>query len=130
MERGLDAVLPTWDWHEVHGRTVDAPPERALAALVDGPIATGAVRLLFRARGLRPTGTLLDQGVAVWTNDLATGPGHRYDNTYCPHCNTALIRRNGFKVTLDVMGDGHCPGCGRRVAGVWPAPAMAAEVFA
>ncbi|MFN8499753.1 MAG: AmmeMemoRadiSam system radical SAM enzyme [Anaerolineae bacterium] len=57
-------------------------------------------------------------------------PGHRYDNTYCPHCNTALIRRNGFKVTLDVMGDGHCPGCGRRVAGVWPAPAMAAEVFA
>lgn len=27
-----------------------------------------------------PTGTLLDQGVAVWTNDLATGPGHRYDN--------------------------------------------------
>ncbi|MFN8471577.1 MAG: AmmeMemoRadiSam system radical SAM enzyme [Anaerolineae bacterium] len=49
-------------------------------------------------------------------------PGNRHDNTYCPHCNTLLIHRVGFKVQMDVF-DGHCPGCGRCVPGVWPVPA-------
>ncbi|MFN8481928.1 MAG: AmmeMemoRadiSam system radical SAM enzyme [Anaerolineae bacterium] len=55
-------------------------------------------------------------------------PGHRYDNTYCPHCNTLLIRREGFKIALDVLGDGHCPGCGRRVPGVWAETRVASAV--
>ena len=46
-------------------------------------------------------------------------PGHRYDDTVCPTCNTLLIRRMGFDVTQNVLRDGQCPKCGRAIAGVW-----------
>lgn len=46
-------------------------------------------------------------------------PGHNYDNTYCPACHTLLIRRLGFEVTLNALQEGHCPECGRPVAGFW-----------
>lgn len=48
-------------------------------------------------------------------------PGHRYDNTYCPSCHSLLIRRIGFDVRVNVLRDGCCPECSRRVAGVWNA---------
>ncbi len=51
---------------------------------------------------------------------LGNVPGHRYDNTYCPSCNTTLIRRQGVKVEPNGLHEGHCTRCGRRIAGVWP----------
>lgn len=46
-------------------------------------------------------------------------PGHEYDNTRCPACNTLLIRRLGFDVLENRVRNGRCPKCGRYVAGVW-----------
>jgi len=46
-------------------------------------------------------------------------PGHRYDDTYCPACNTLLIRRQGFDVLRNTVRDGRCPHCNRPIAGVW-----------
>jgi pyruvate formate lyase activating enzyme len=46
-------------------------------------------------------------------------PGHRYDNTYCPACETLLIERFGFDVVHNVIHQGKCPQCQRRIAGVW-----------
>lgn len=61
MERGLDATLPEWDWHEVHSRVVAAHPKRALEALASTPIAAGrAARVLLSIRGLATDGTIVD----------------------------------------------------------------------
>jgi pyruvate formate lyase activating enzyme len=46
-------------------------------------------------------------------------PGHPYDNTYCPECNTMLIQRLGFDVLVNHIYTGQCPKCGREIAGVW-----------
>jgi pyruvate formate lyase activating enzyme len=45
--------------------------------------------------------------------------GHRYDDTYCPTCNTLLIRRRGFDVLLNAVRRGQCPRCNHPIAGVW-----------
>jgi hypothetical protein len=59
MVRGLDAALPRWDWHEVHERTIAAPPEEALRAFADAPFASDrVVELSLRLRGLRAAGTV------------------------------------------------------------------------
>lgn len=46
-------------------------------------------------------------------------PGHPYDNTYCPSCNTMLIQRMGFDVVVNRIGSGCCPKCKRPIAGIW-----------
>ena len=46
-------------------------------------------------------------------------PGHPYDNTYCPGCNTMLIQRMGFDVLVNRIRTGDCPKCGREIAGIW-----------
>ncbi len=44
-----------------------------------------------------------------------------YETTFCPHCNTALVERTGFRVrSMRVEAGGKCPKCGGTVAGVWP----------
>jgi pyruvate formate lyase activating enzyme len=45
-----------------------------------------------------------------------------YETTFCPHCNTALVERTGYRVrSMRVAAGGKCPQCGGIVAGVWPA---------
>jgi pyruvate formate lyase activating enzyme len=46
-------------------------------------------------------------------------PGHRQENTYCPDCETLLIRRWGLWVTEVHLDHRCCPDCGRKVPGVW-----------
>ncbi len=46
-------------------------------------------------------------------------PGHPYDNTYCPGCNTVLIQRLAFDVIVNRIQSGNCPKCGRAISGVW-----------
>ncbi len=43
-------------------------------------------------------------------------PGHPFENTYCPECGVALIRRYGFEI-LDykVTSDRKCPNCGAKI---------------
>ncbi len=46
-------------------------------------------------------------------------PGHPGDDTYCPGCGKALIRRKGFFLLERNIRDGSCPFCRRKIAGVW-----------
>jgi pyruvate formate lyase activating enzyme len=48
------------------------------------------------------------------------GAVRRLENTYCPGCDTLLVERAGFRVSLNRLGaDGRCPSCGRAIPGVW-----------
>ena len=46
---------------------------------------------------------------------LGNVAGHKYENTYCPKCNTLLIDRMGFRVTEVKIKDGKCPECGENI---------------
>lgn len=41
------------------------------------------------------------------------------EDTHCPDCRRAVIRRRGFKVLANELHAGCCPECGRALAGVW-----------
>ncbi|NUP89077.1 MAG: AmmeMemoRadiSam system radical SAM enzyme [Candidatus Sumerlaeia bacterium] len=41
------------------------------------------------------------------------------EDTTCPGCGAALIRRVGFTVLGSLLKEGRCPGCGRAIPGVW-----------
>jgi len=44
-------------------------------------------------------------------------PGEEREDTYCPKCNTLLIKRFGFAVMNNRITDGKCPKCGTKIAG-------------
>jgi len=46
-------------------------------------------------------------------------PGHGYGDTCCSGCGKLLIRREGLAVLENALAGGCCPGCDRRVPGVW-----------
>ena len=46
-------------------------------------------------------------------------PGHEAENTYCPKCGKALIRRSGYSIVENSLKNGTCPYCGTRIPGVW-----------
>ena len=43
----------------------------------------------------------------------------RWENTYCPSCDTAVVERFGFQVRHNGLRDGCCPRCGTRIPGIW-----------
>ncbi len=46
--------------------------------------------------------------------------GHDSENTYCPKCESLVIKRNGFFVVENKLKDGGtCPFCGYSLEGVW-----------
>ncbi|OQX56710.1 MAG: AmmeMemoRadiSam system radical SAM enzyme [Candidatus Cloacimonas sp. 4484_209] len=46
-------------------------------------------------------------------------PGHPGENTYCPGCGKAVIKRTGYIITENNLKDGKCGFCGRKITGVW-----------
>jgi len=42
-----------------------------------------------------------------------------HGDTFCPHCDTLLIDRTGYSVTVNNLKNGHCPKCNRAIEGVW-----------
>ncbi|MEA3435241.1 MAG: AmmeMemoRadiSam system radical SAM enzyme [Thermodesulfobacteriota bacterium] len=40
------------------------------------------------------------------------------ENTRCPACGQILIERKNFESIKNIIQDGHCPNCGREIAGV------------
>ncbi len=45
----------------------------------------------------------------------------RWENTYCPHCQTLLIERYGYVILGYHLTDaGACPQCGQAIPGRWP----------
>ena len=41
------------------------------------------------------------------------------ENTYCPGCHKLLIERQDYVVLQNVLKDGCCPDCGKKIYGVW-----------
>ncbi len=46
-------------------------------------------------------------------------PGHDGENTFCPNCKKAIIRRMGYQVLENHIQSGKCGYCGHSIAGVW-----------
>jgi pyruvate formate lyase activating enzyme len=46
-------------------------------------------------------------------------PGHKGENTYCPHCRQLLVERAGFTITSRNIKNGKCKKCGQVIPGVW-----------
>jgi pyruvate formate lyase activating enzyme len=47
---------------------------------------------------------------------LGNMSGHPSENTYCPNCDTAIIKRYGFDITQwNLTPDMHCPVCGQAI---------------
>jgi pyruvate formate lyase activating enzyme len=43
-----------------------------------------------------------------------------YNHTYCPVCNTCLIKRyRQMNISVAVDHQGRCPHCGSTIAGIW-----------
>ncbi len=43
-------------------------------------------------------------------------PANKYENTHCPNCGTALIRRRGFSVAEIRLAGARCPDCSTEIA--------------
>ncbi len=43
----------------------------------------------------------------------------RYENTYCPTCQTLLIERRGYTILKNALEKGACPTCQTPIPGVW-----------
>ena len=84
-------------------------PNYLLPGLPSTPEATLTLaRATARKKGLR----------YVYAGNL---PGHDGENTYCPSCGRALVRRYGYAVLEDRLTPtgGRCPWDGTRVPGIW-----------
>ena len=47
---------------------------------------------------------------------LGNIPGHPSENTYCPNCDTTLIKRNSFDIIQwSLTADMRCPVCGQQI---------------
>jgi pyruvate formate lyase activating enzyme len=49
-------------------------------------------------------------------------PGHvgEYESTYCPKCSYQLVKRSGYFIEKNrITGEGKCPKCGEKIAGLW-----------
>jgi len=44
---------------------------------------------------------------------------HEANNTYCPHCGKAVIKRLGFKVLENLLNQGSCSFCHTKIPGIW-----------
>lgn len=45
-------------------------------------------------------------------------PGHPGENTYCPNCKNLLIERFGIQLVKNLIKDGKCPFCGKKILSI------------
>ncbi|MBP1605498.1 MAG: pyruvate formate lyase activating enzyme [Acidobacteria bacterium] len=82
-------------------------PDYQLRNLPPTPVAT-----LERARAIA-------QEAGLRYAYVGNVPGHPGNDTYCPRCGKAVVRRQSFFVTEVHLSNGRCRFCGEHVAGVW-----------
>ena len=59
----------------------------------------------------------LDNGLQyVYVGNVPGDPG---ESTFCPNCQTVLIRRIGFSILENNLQDGKCPKCRHTIPGIW-----------
>jgi pyruvate formate lyase activating enzyme len=59
----------------------------------------------------------LDEGLTYVY--LGNVPGHEGQNTFCPACKKAVIRRVGFEIIERKIDKGVCGHCGNKLPGLW-----------
>ena len=42
-----------------------------------------------------------------------------YEHTYCPGCETPVVKRVGYRILEVSLKNGACPSCGTSIPGVW-----------
>lgn len=50
-------------------------------------------------------------------------PGHQGENTHCHGCGQLLIKREGYRTTMEGLDEGRCTKCNTAIPGVWKWPA-------
>ena len=56
----------------------------------------------------------------VYAGNLPGNVGE-YETTHCPRCSYQLVKRSGYIIQkYKITGDGKCPKCGEKIAGLWP----------
>ncbi|MBN2081061.1 AmmeMemoRadiSam system radical SAM enzyme [bacterium] len=81
----------------------------------------------FQLKQLPPTGQrILETAEAIAREEglaytyIGNLPGHRANNTYCPHCGALVVQRIGFRVlAVNIDDHGNCPNCVKPVAGIF-----------
>jgi pyruvate formate lyase activating enzyme len=80
----------------------------------------------FKLQNLPPTP--IEKLEEAWRIAKATGlkyvyignvPGHPAENTYCPNCGKAVVKRIGYEILEINIHDGKCKFCGYKIAGRW-----------
>lgn len=104
IARFLASVSPDIPWHV----TAFHPDYR-----MTEPPATPA-RILLRAAEIgRSSGLQF-----VYAGNLPRLTG-RWENTYCPSCDTLLIERIGYRIQRNTLQNGMCPSCKAHIPGIW-----------
>ena len=94
-----------------------------------------SVDIPWHVSGFYPTYQMVDRprtppATLMQAREIGLGEGLRFvytgntggvgaEDTFCPGCNSLLIRRHGFNSQVLALEDGHCSRCGVPVAGVW-----------
>ena len=50
---------------------------------------------------------------------IGNAPESGAENTYCPYDGTLLIEREGYWIKKNIIKNGRCPVCGRKIPGIW-----------
>ncbi len=92
----------------------------------DYPLHFSRFHPMYKYKNLPPTrvetleqarNTALDVGLKyVYIGNVY---GHKGENTYCPNCKKAIVKRTGFFVSEYKIKNGKCQYCGYKIYGVW-----------
>lgn len=52
----------------------------------------------------------------VYTGNMRCGG---YEDTICPNCKKAVIKRSGYEIIKNILSDGGCGYCKQKIEGVW-----------
>ncbi|HOT41251.1 MAG TPA: AmmeMemoRadiSam system radical SAM enzyme [Syntrophorhabdaceae bacterium] len=92
----------------------------------DVPIHFSRFFPMYRMRNIAPTpvGTLekaRDTAIKAGIQYVYIGnvPGNPGENTYCPHCKKAVIKRVGYSIMDVHIKNGKCSYCGEKIGGIW-----------
>ncbi len=93
---------------------------------IDVPIHFSRFYPMYKLRNLPPTPVetlekARDVALSVGLEYVYVGnvPGHRGENTYCPHCKKVLIARRGYFILANNVVKGRCKFCGKEIPGIW-----------
>jgi pyruvate formate lyase activating enzyme len=92
----------------------------------DVPIHFSQFHPTYRIRNLPRTPTsILERCYGVAREEglnyvyLGNVPGLGYEDTTCPGCGTKVVRRIGYTVLENILIDGECPSCHKKIPGIW-----------